>query len=104
MSSLNACSFGEVQKNRGCPFLRGLPSKGAMTPCCAHSVPDGKNLQRVDDDRVKPYRGPEGRPRGCSEVGVWRSTHHPISKETPPLKSDIAMGNSVQSSWTVPML
>ena len=95
-------SFGEVQKNRRCPSLRGGPSQEAMTPRCAHSVPDKKNLRGVNDDSVKPYRSPEGRPRGSSEIGVRKPTHHPITKQAPPLKSDIAMGNSILFPWTVP--
>ena len=73
-----------------------------MTPRCAHSVPDKKNLRGVNDDSVKPYRSPEGRPRGSSEIGVRKPTHHPITKQAPPLKSDIAMGNSILFPWTVP--
>lgn len=61
---------GGGQKNRSCLPLRSVPSKEAMTLGCVHTVPGKKNRPSVNDNRVKPYRSPEGRPRGSSDVGV----------------------------------
>lgn len=68
------------------PAPGSVSSKEVVALCSTHKAPDKKNLLNVNENRVKPYRGPKGRPCGDSDVGVWKSTHHLITKQVPSHK------------------